>query len=106
MTMIVAAAQMQSSSVPDENLYKAQAAVKIAAERGAGLVVFPEIFMANLPASEFKAEHARKVSQPLNGPFVTGLSEAARQSGVLIIAGMLETAAGTADKSYNTTVVI
>ena len=106
MTMIVAAAQMQSSTVPAENLYKAQAAVKIAAGRGAGLVVFPEIFMANLPVNEFKAQRAREVSQSLEGPFVTGLSEAARQSGVWVIAGMLETAAGTPDKTFNTTVVL
>ncbi len=62
--------------------------------------------MAWLAPNEFKATHARKVSQPLDGPFVTGLAHASRQAGVWVVAGMLETAAGTRDKTYNTTVVL
>jgi deaminated glutathione amidase len=39
-------------------------------------------------------------------PFVRGLSDVARQAGVWIVSGMLETATETATKAYNTTVVI
>ncbi|HLI87078.1 MAG TPA: carbon-nitrogen hydrolase family protein [Ktedonobacteraceae bacterium] len=106
MSTLFAAAQMQSSAVPGENLAKAEAAIGIAAERGARLVVFPEIFMAWLAPDEFKAARARQISQPLDGPFVRGLTGAARRAGIWVVAGMLETAAGTEDKTYNTTVVI
>ena len=104
--MLIAAAQMQSNAIPDENLAKAQAAIAIAAEHGTQLIIFPEIFMAWFAPNEFKAKHTRAVSQPLDGPFVRGLSKAARDAGVWVVSGMLETAAGTEDKVYNSTVVI
>ena len=104
--MLIAAAQMQSSAVPEENLAKAEAAIKIAAGRGAKFVVFPEIFMAWLAPNEFKAEYARKVSQSLDGPFVRGLMRAAHDADLWVVSGMLETAIETENKVYNTTVVI
>lgn len=105
MTTLVAAAQLRASAHPDENLAKAQSALRRAATRGAQLVIFPEVFMAWLSPGNFKATAARSVSQSLNGPFVHGLQQEARQQGVWVIAGMLETAE-SADKTYNTTVVI
>jgi len=104
--MLIAVAQMQSSAVPEENLAKAEAAIKIAAERGAKFIVFPEIFMAWLAPDEFKVQHARRVSQPLDGPFVRGLMRAASAAGLWVVSGMLETAAETENKVYNTTVVL
>ncbi len=106
MSTLIAAAQMQSSAVPEENLLKAEAALEIARGRGAKLIVFPELFMSWLAPGEFEAAHTRKVSQPLDGPFVTALSEAARQMHVWVVAGTLETARDTESKAYNTTVVI
>jgi predicted amidohydrolase len=106
MQTLVAIAQLQSSATPDENGAKAAAVINIAAERGAKLVVFPEVFMAWLAPNEFKAAQARTLSQPLDGPFVTGLARASRQAGVWVVAGMLETASGTRDKTYNTTIVL
>jgi deaminated glutathione amidase len=106
MSTIFASAQMQPSAVPEENLAKAEGAIAIAAQRGAKLVVFPEIYMAWMAAHEMKAERARSLSQPLDGSFVRGLAQAARRSGVWVVSGMFETAEQTADKCYNTTVVI
>ncbi len=106
MSAIIAAAQLQSSAVPEENLEKACSAIERAARRGAKLIVFPEVYMAWLSPTEMRAERARSVSQPLDGPFVRGLRQAARAAGVWVISGMLETAQETADKVYNTTVVI
>lgn len=104
--MIIAAAQMQSSAHAEENLAKAEVAVRKAAERGAKLVIFPEIFMSWIAPGEMRAEVTRQRSQPLDGPFVRGLARAAREAGIWLVAGMLETAEGTADKTYNTTVVL
>jgi predicted amidohydrolase len=106
MSTLFASAQMQPGAVPEENLTKAEGAIALAAQRGAKLIVFPEVYMAWMAPDEMKAERARRVSQPLDGPFVSGLAQAARKSGIWVISGMLETAAQTAGKCYNTTVVI
>lgn len=108
MTTLIAAAQLRASAHPDENLAKAQSALRRAVARGAKLIIFPEVFMAWLSPGNFKATAARSVSQSLDGPFVRGLMQEARQQGVWVIAGMLETAEGAEniDKTYNTTVVI
>lgn len=106
MSTLFASAQMQPSAVPEENLTKAEGAIAIAAQRGAKLVMFPEIYMAWMAANEMEAERARSLSQPLDGSFVRGLAQAARTSGIWVVSGMLETAEQTADKCYNTTVVI
>ena len=104
--MFIAAAQMQPNSIPAENLAKAETVTRIAAERGAKLVVFPEVYMAWLAPDQFKARQARALSQPLDGEFVQGLRRAAQAASIWIVAGMLETAADTTDKVYNTTVMI
>src|SRR5579859_1869368 len=102
--MLIAAAQMQSSSVPAENLAKAEIAIQAAASRGAKLIVFPEIFMAFVAPNDYKPEIVRGRSQSLDGPFVTGLGNLACKFGVWVIAGVLETAEDDA-RSYNTTVI-
>ncbi len=106
MSTLIAAAQLESSPSPAENLARARGAIEVAAQRGARLVILPEIFMAWLAPEEFRAQQARQVSQPLDGPFVEGLREAARAARVWVVGGMIETAAETAEKTYNTTVVI
>jgi predicted amidohydrolase len=106
MSTLIAAAQLQSSAHPDENLAKAEAVLERAAVRGAKLVIFPEIFMAWLAPHNFKATSARRVAQSLEGPFVRGLMQAARHTGVWVVSGMLETDESSDDKTYNTTVVI
>lgn len=106
MSTIFAAAQMQPGGVPDKNLAKAESAIAIAAQRGAKLIVFPEVYMAWMASGDMKADRARHLSQSLDGSFVRGLSRAARDYGIWVVSGMLETAERTTDKCYNTTVVI
>ncbi|GER90980.1 hydrolase [Dictyobacter vulcani] len=105
-TTMIALAQLQSAADPAQNLAKALATIHQAARRGARLVVFPEIFMALLAKENFTADYARSVSQRVDGAYVSGLQEAAKQAGVWVVSGMLETAEQTVDKTYNTTVLI
>jgi predicted amidohydrolase len=103
--MLVAAAQLTAGSDPHENLGRAAQVVAEAAARGAGLIVFPELFMAWLP--NFQEPGAfQTVAQPLDGPFVKGLAEVARTSGLWIICGMIETISHSEERTYNTTVVL
>jgi len=106
MTTTVAIAQLQSNVNADENLSRAMHVIGEAAQHGAKLIVFPELFMAVHVGSNFRADYVRGVSQTLDGPYATGLRQAARQYGIWVIAGMLETAQATQSKSYNTTLVI
>jgi predicted amidohydrolase len=94
--MRVALCQLPVSSAPEVNLSRAQAAVTTAAAAGAGLAVFPEGMMARFSAD------LRAVAQPLDGPFCTGLAQAARRTGVAVVAGMFEPAGP--DRVFNTTV--
>ncbi|MBE3558066.1 MAG: carbon-nitrogen hydrolase family protein [Ktedonobacteraceae bacterium] len=103
--MLIAAAQMRSSADWRENLAKAEGAIKEAARHGAWMVVFPEIFLSWIAPGEFQPEIVHSRAQPLDGPFVSGMSELARNAGVWVVAGMLETAEGNEQRSYNTTVV-
>jgi deaminated glutathione amidase len=102
----IAVAQLQSEVDPRENLAKAVATIYRAAQRGARLVILPEIFMARIVKECFTAAYARSVSQSLDGFYVSGLREAAAQAGVWVVSGMLETAPATTDKTFNTTVVL
>lgn len=102
----IAVAQLRSEVDPVDNLAKAVDAIYRAAQRGARLVILPEIFMAQVVKERFTAAYARSVSQSLDGFYVSGLREAAEQAGVWVVSGMLETAQATADKTFNTTVVI
>jgi predicted amidohydrolase len=101
----IAAAQLQSSVHPEENLAKAEVAIREAKKQGASMVIFPEVFMAWLAPEAFRASNAQRVAQSLNGPFVQGLARAAKRAEMWLICGMLEMAEPGAEKVYNTTVV-
>ena len=103
---ILAVAQLQASAAPAENLASAERAVQRAAARGAQLVILPEVFMAWLSPDNFTAEAARAVAEPLDGPFVRGLRQAARQAGAWVVCGVLEAPDGEGGRVRNTTVVI
>ncbi len=72
-----------------------------AAERGARLLVFPEDLMssARLTPSEL-----RSIAQPLDGTFVTGIREAARQYGLWVVFTCYEVNGDAAP--HNTAVVV
>ena len=94
--MRVALCQLPVSSEPAVNIGRVQAAVADAAGQGAGLAVFPEATLARFGSD------LRAAAEPLDGPFCRGLSMAARDSGVAVVAGTFEPAPGR--RVYNTVV--
>ncbi len=100
-TLTIGMAQVAGSIDPQENLAKAREYTRQAADKGAGLVVFPEMFMA-LPEG---AKSLEGVAEPLNGPFVSELAGMAREAGIFLCAGIWEQS-GEVSKVYNTAVVL
>jgi predicted amidohydrolase len=94
--MRVALGQLPISSQPSVNLTRVTAAVTRAASQGGGLVVFPEGTQARFSAD------LREAAQPLDGPFCSGLAQAARAAGVAVVAGVFEPAPD--GRVFNTTV--
>jgi predicted amidohydrolase len=96
MPMRIALGQLPVSPDPAVNLTRIQAALTDAAAGGAALAVFPEAAQARFGTD------LRAVAEPLDGPFGAGLSDAARKSGVALIAGVFEPAPD--GRVYNTAV--
>ncbi|MFI6511317.1 carbon-nitrogen hydrolase family protein [Streptosporangium sp. NPDC050855] len=93
----IALCQIPVSEDPDVNLSRARDALGEAAAGGAELAVLPEATLTR---------YGRRIidlAQPLDGPFVTGLAEAAREHGLSVIAGVFEPGEG---RVHNTAVAI
>ena len=71
---LAAAIQMTASSVKEENLAKAETFVRLAAERGATLIVLPEVFAWRGPRAEEPAQ-----IEPIPGPTSERLRDLARR---------------------------
>ncbi|ETK32542.1 nitrilase [Microbispora sp. ATCC PTA-5024] len=69
---------------PKANLEAAREA--LARARGADLAVFPEATLTRFGRA------VAEVAEPLDGPFVTGLAEAARENRIAVVAGVFEPA--------------
>lgn len=80
----------------DANLERLAAEVEVAVSRGARLVVAPEYSSA---FEKEPGEWMREVAEPLDGPFVRGLTEIAERTGVTIVAGFLERASDASASS-------
>lgn len=98
--MRVAMCQIPVADDPKQNLSRIQAALARAAASpgGADLAVFPEA--AQIRLGNDLAAHA----EPLDGPFVTALRDAAREHGMPLIAGVFEPSGD--GRVYNTAVAI
>lgn len=101
--MKAAVAQLISGPDKRANLEKAERFIEKARKMDSDLILLPETFMcipakADVPFAE--------IAESLEGPFVTGLKEAARKNGIYVICGMYETGEGEKSRAYNTTVVI
>ncbi|HEV2377409.1 MAG TPA: carbon-nitrogen hydrolase family protein [Streptosporangiaceae bacterium] len=94
--MRIALCQLPISPDPQVNLGRVREAVADAAGQGAGLAVFPEATMVRFGSD------LRAAAQPLDGSFARGLSEAARNARLALVAGVFEPADG--DRVYNTAV--
>lgn len=91
----IALCQLPVSPDPAVNLKRAREA--IAKAEGADLAIFPEATLTRY------GKRITDLAEPLDGPFVTGLAEAAREHGVAVIAGVFEPGEG---RVHNTAVAL
>jgi predicted amidohydrolase len=94
--MRVALCQIPVSSRPAVNFKRVRLALAQAADSGADLAVFPEGTQIRFGSD------LRAAAEPLDGPFCSGLAEAAKQTGVALVAGVFEPAPD--GRVYNTAV--
>ncbi|MBP2477269.1 putative amidohydrolase [Crossiella equi] len=81
--MRIGLCQIVSGPDPVKNLDLVREGVRMAADQGAELVVFPEATMAC-----FGGPRLADLAEPLDGPWATEVGKAAKEAGVLVIAGM------------------
>ncbi|WP_342620331.1 carbon-nitrogen hydrolase family protein [Rhodoferax sp. GW822-FHT02A01] len=100
--MKVAAIQMISTGVVQENLNQARTLLEQAAQRGAELAVLPEYFclIGQRDADKLAIQEAFG-----KGPIQDFLSETARTLGLWIVAGTLPLSASAPDKVFNSSLV-
>jgi predicted amidohydrolase len=91
----IALCQIPVSPDPSTNLKRAREA--LARAEGADLAIFPEATLTRY------GRRVTDLAEPLDGPFVTGLAEAARAHGLAVIAGVFEPGEG---RVHNTAVAI
>jgi predicted amidohydrolase len=94
--MRIALCQIPVSSQPDVNAERVRMALAEAAAGGAELAVFPEATQVRFGSD------LRAAAEPLDGPFCSGLAEAAKDAGVALVAGVFEPAED--GRVYNTAV--
>ncbi len=99
--MRVALGQMTATPDKAENLDKLRRSTAAAAAAGEDLIVFPEGAMVHFGDP---GQRLAPVAEPLDGPFVRGLREAARENGIGIVFGMFEPA--DEQRVYNTVVAL
>jgi predicted amidohydrolase len=100
--MKVAIGQFAASDDKGANLDVMLSQTAMAAELGARLVVFPELAMATRGPKAPPAAWA----EPVDGPFVTRLAEAAQGHEIAIVAGIIEAVEDDSTLSYNAAVAI
>jgi len=89
--MRVAVAQFSAGMSKPVNLERIARLTAHAADSGAQFVVFPEAAMCDFGE---KTDDLRSVAEPLDGRFVTALSELAAQHRMTVVAGMFESIPG------------
>ena len=96
---LAAAVQLHAGADKRANLAKAEVFLRQAAQRGAALVAFPEVFLWRGPQSG-----EREIAGPIPGPSSERLAELARELRVHLLAGSLHER-GEGDKVFNTSVL-
>lgn len=97
---VVGCAQMRVTDDKSRNLAVAEGLIRQASERGARLVVLPEMFLWRGPE-----EGITGAAEPLDGPSVTRLGQLAREVGLTVVAGSFYEADAQGGLPFNTTVV-
>lgn len=98
----VAAVQMVSTPVVEENFHSARRMIGGAAQQGAQLVLLPEYWPVMGMKESDKVVHAEQLDA---GPIQQFMSDMAREYGIWLIGGTLPMVAPEADKVLNTTMV-
>lgn len=102
--MKVAVAQLISTTDKHKNLEKVLTVIAKAKLQNADLIVLPETFMAKI-SLENGGSYA-DIAEPLDGPFVTAIADAAKHHGMFVACGVYETKPDDHKRSYNTVVLI
>lgn len=102
--MRIAIAQLSTSVNKTTNLEKAIQYIGRAKGLGADFVVIPEFYMAL--ATPKSGVLPADVAEPLDGPFVSALKEAARENEIYVVCGVYESTTDDNGRAYNTTVLI
>ncbi|MEV6151674.1 carbon-nitrogen hydrolase family protein [Nonomuraea sp. NPDC052129] len=91
----IALCQIPVSPDPSANLKRVREA--LAKAEGADLAIFPEATLTRY------GSRITDLAEPLDGPFVSGVAQAAREHGLAVIAGVFEPGSG---RVHNTAVAI
>ncbi|MFW5487335.1 MAG: carbon-nitrogen hydrolase family protein [Desulfovibrio sp.] len=107
MKFIFVMAQVHSLGDPEQNLEIARDVVSEAKDAfRADLVLFPEDFMSRFPRGT-KRETRLSTAQSIDGPFVAGMKNVARENDMWLVFGMNEIVEDPQDERiYNTTVIL
>ena len=97
MKVLVAAIQMLASPDKDANLKEAEAKVREAAQRGAKVVVLPEVF--NWRGDK---EDEKRFAEPIPGPTSDLMARLARELAVYFLSGSILEEIPGSNKVYNT----
>lgn len=98
----IAAVQMVSTPVVEENFATARRVITEAAQQGAELVLLPEYWPVMGMKESDKITHAERLDA---GPIQAFMAGMAREHGIWLIGGTLPMVASEADKVLNTTMV-
>ena len=82
-------AQITSAPEKAKNLKLAQNLISEAKSKGARMIAFPEFLMAFSPSSQ-SAEELAQMAEPVDGPFVASLGEAAKKHHIDVLATIYE----------------
>jgi N-carbamoylputrescine amidase len=99
--MRIAGIQMSAGADVRKNLQRAVEMVEVAAEKGAAIIAFPELFLLPwFPGQE--NEGSFSLAQETSSDTLACFAESSRKAGVVLLAPFFEAAAG---KYYNSTAV-
>ncbi|MEP6854332.1 MAG: carbon-nitrogen hydrolase family protein [Pedococcus sp.] len=100
--MRIAISQVGASKDVAANLEQIERLAAAAASSGARVVLFPEGAMFECLST---ADELCAAAQPLDGPFVAGLRDAAARHSITLIVGLFESR-GPGERPYNTVVAV
>lgn len=100
-------AQTVECGSPEQNLKRAETLVKKAVtEYAPNIMVFPEVYSSHYPLKT-ERDTMLAAAQPLEGPFVEGMRQLAKNYHLWLIFGLREqTEDATDDRAYNTVVLV